>query len=56
VTAESAIVIALFFSLVTVLVSYIFDEQIVALMGARGDSTKAYTDFYPIGIPLCLCL
>lgn len=37
VTAESAIVIALFFSLVTVLVSYLFDEQIVSLMGARGD-------------------
>jgi len=37
VTAESAIAIALFFSLITVLVSYIFDDQIVALMGARGD-------------------
>ncbi|MBI9104467.1 MAG: MATE family efflux transporter [Spirochaetales bacterium] len=37
VTAESSLIIALLFSMVTVVFSYMFDNEIVSLLGAKGD-------------------
>lgn len=45
VVAESGMAIALFFSVVTIIISYVFDNQIIALLGAKEDYARVALDY-----------
>jgi Na+-driven multidrug efflux pump len=53
VVAESGMAIALFFATITVIISYVFDDQLMALLGATGDYATVGLAYLHFVIPRC---